>query len=1763
VPLHPVSIVDHVLEEYRSFLQTEFRARDPKLRAALEEALRQPRFLAQDTFYQAHRPFKDGKRWDELGLDARLVQVMRKRSGSDYAFLHQSDAIAELLSPEARPVVVTTGTGSGKTECFLLPVIQGAIEDLSRFNRPGLTALLVYPMNALANDQEERIREYLKDSGHTSVRVERYDRTTPQAKRAEMRQRPPHLLLTNYMMLEYLLVRPSDREALFANHRCRYVVLDEVHTYRGSLGSNIALLFRRLRAHLEDAVQDWRADDRTDARRFPTLVPVATSATIKSVDEGGQSAEEVRRLRDAAVQQFVGSLLGLEHGTIRVLGEEKRPLEVPREARWPAQPVDVEMPTGGDSEAARRTLARLAGLPGSTGLREAASSAGILWKLHDLLSSRPMSVESAVAAILDSVPERKGAEAEQVRREVEAAIAAGATLSDEIPGALRLRAHRLVRGGWRFERCVDPACGRLYPQAPDKCECGLTTAPLYLCRSCGAHTLRFKGAEDPSTEQLRRNDGPDKEGEWLLYDMGNLSLMDADDKDFVQGGETDKQMKARPVYSGSFDPATCSFADDPNSYRVRAAVAPSRNTCLVCGFSAGAGSVLTPVGLGTSAAVRVVAEGLVEALADQHRGEAGASDKERLLVFSDSRQDAAHQARFITYAGRYDRMRRRLVRLLEEKGGALSFAEAAKELMARGVEAHDNPRSAGYGKDDFLPAPVRGKALAWEEAPLLDDVSVSAGYRATVFNLGLVGVRYAGLAEKVTRAGSDLGARLGITVAQLLHVARCLLDEMRVGKKAFSRPMLCFHPDSPNCPEEFRAADWERRIKLPNGYACDPDGRPLGNLDKSVVPDGINLNNAWRRAKAGGRGPGLERRFRSLLDRYGSKTEPTEVALLELVAFLMPSWITPSKLYGYRKAATLLQVNAEAVELVLPMPQDRLRCSVCNVRMPWAPIGSPCPVCHGVFEPWPAEEVERNRYVQRVRKPDLLPLVAGEHTAQLTGEARLKLEEEFKAPRSVSPVNILACSPTLEMGIDVGSLDAVVLRNVPPRPDNYAQRGGRAGRRSRVGIVLGYARSTPHDMYFFDRPAEMIAGEVPAPSIGLGNRDVILRHLAAIAFGLAEPGLKGRMMDYIDRQGNLNAESVEELIKALQERAGAAARLAKRAWGSDVLAVAGLDGVEKLEAALGELPDRIRGVFDRVRLQVQQLQKTIEQWQMLGSVSNRSATGAMDLIKRLLGIRDGRGAEAEADDRGSGHPMRRFAEFGILPGYEFPTEPATLQLFGDNDQEETIPVERRFGISQYEPDATVHARGHRWRVRGLDMASPWNPKSPDPTWIYTLCEGCALRFEIQKHVKCPRCGHPSGAQRGMPGYEFGGFLAMRDDTPVLEEEDRFARANRVGIHPQRDGEVVARYDLPCGWRMVLSRGEEVRWVNESRPPSEGESERGVPVLHAEARGFYLCPSCGRTLSWEDTGDGAGKGRKKANVSKDGDPYRHASDCPNLGRPPVPLAIVAKVVATVMRIEVVLPLDMDDERYQQWGQTLGYSIRAGLRHLYMLDGPEIEFCLENMWEVSDDLGKRQAGALTFIDGAVGGSGFVDRAAAELHLVARRALDHLDHEKCETACYRCLKSYNNQRVHEVLRWPLVVGDLEALAEAPPAPVALTAADRQDPRPWLEAFAAGCGSPLEMKFLRLFEQHGIEVEKQVPVAPDEGGAPISTADFVMKGKRVAIYVDGAAFHTGNRLRRDRIIRARLQSGSLRWQVVVAKAKDLTYPSELLAALTADSRE
>ncbi len=1721
--LHPIRVLDHIIESYRDYLVTEFRARDPQLRKALEEALDQPGFLAQEPYFSAHRPFSQLEKWADLPLDARFATAIAERARSPHAFLHQSQAIRHLLSQTATPLVVTTGTGSGKTETFLAPVIQAAIDDtVKTHKKAGMTAIIIYPMNALANDQLERIEGYLKASGwEGSVSVKMYNRTTSEDEREEMRKSPPHILLTNYQMLEYLLVRPKDREKLFAGHRMRFVVFDEVHTYRGGLGTNVALLVRRLKAHLLRAVPSGSAP-----------VFVGTSATIRSNIPGVSS--------EAAVQEFFGKLVSEPGESIRVIGETKFTIDIPAQAHYSVAPYG-NLPDSEDPNVIHKTLNALGDQPEAVPLAEAAPRTRILWDLNEWLSASPLPVSELVERVRAKA-ERAGWDVETIRKEVATALYVGASLPEGTPGNLRLRAHRFIRGGWEFYRCLNPECGKLFPRGEDKCDqCGSRTAPLYLCRACGADYWRMTGFPEgigelkPYPEVNIPAPGADLPNEWLIFrpERWKDEYGEAEDDDQVEEDEEEyeafpgkkprKSARKNLLIAGSLELDTLNFEADAQAYPYRVSIYNSRRKCPDCGSTGGPRQIITRVSLGTSAAVKVLAEGLMEALPVDAQSN---DQKKRLLVFADSRQDAAHQARFVHFASRYDRMRNRVITVLRKQAQPMPLQRVVEEMGQLATERRDNPRlpKVGTPRGEDLK-----KVWAYEEAPLLDDLAVNTRYRATLENLGLIAVQYDDMDGFVARYGSEIAGALHIQPSQVGYLVIQLLDTFR-RSGILHRDLLRYHPAGQSLSDITRAAEWERRLQNPVGLPVGDDGYPTLFKDDQEQdrPARVTIKIVWGKSHV----PAApQKTIQRLLERMGAPA-PDLNAIKNLLRLLAEeSYLKLDTLHGTKgQPIELYQVNDAIVLLSLASEATRARCDTCTRVIPSGQAGMPCPRCEtGVMRTFLDKDMRRSRYARRAMDPHSEALVAEEHTAQITAGKRKEIEDQFKSPSAAT--NFLACSPTLELGIDVGQLDAVLLRNIPPRPDNYAQRGGRAGRRSRVGLVLGYTRSTPHDQYFFDHPSEMIAGEVPAPVFGLGNRDALLRHMYAIALGLTEPGLAGRMAEYIAFSGDINQDKVDELLAGITSSIPAALEIVLDAFQADVLPQFDYSR-DELKTRMDELPERVRDAIERTAMQVKKLRTALDPAYTTGQ-DPRTFNRTLNIINGLLGINT-KNDNQQTSDFGSAYPLRRLAEAGVLPGYEFPVEPATLRLLGDDDEWSSLSTSRIAGLRQFQPGAPVYARGKRWKVIGLDLSSPWNPQGNQPAWNYQRCPSCQLIFSPQESPACPRCGTASPA-KDLPAYAYAGFMAIPDDSAVADEEDRAINRDIVEIHPSWKAEKMAgRWGLPDGWQLELRQNEDVRWINEGPKNRQGISTS-----------YMLCIQCGKLLTIPE--EKPKKGSKAPTRNTKEDPYGHSQNCTLRGQPGQVGAMYTEAKVETLRLIFPWAGNQDEEQALRiWGTTLGEALLVGAQRHFALSPDDLGVLWEGVHTVQRGEKSVQQGVITFLDYSIGGSGYLRKLVNELDGVARQALNHLVHENCETACYRCLKTYQNQRIHAMLRWPVVTSTLEGLAGEAPRELPVSSLENGDPAPWQEAFAAGCASPLELRFLKLMEGAGLTPQKQYPIA-DATGKNFTVTDFAFPEKRLAIYVDGLAFHKGDRLRRDQAINQKLESLEKPWSVVRVTARNM----------------
>lgn len=324
--LDPIRTAENIRQSYIRYLATSFPLNDHELENQFKEHLARPDYLTKGPILESTPPYRPGKSLEDLIGQGVLNSRFESLESSHFPlsrplYQHQEEAIYKVVNKN-RNIIIATGTGSGKTECFLIPILNHLFSELgkSRLN-PGVRALLLYPMNALANDQLKRMRRLLSNSpnitfgrytGETKERKreaeEHFRRNYPAEpripnellSREEMRQTPPHILLTNYAMLEYLLLRPDDCEFFDgpkAQH-WRFLILDETHNYNGAMGIEIAMLIRRLK-------------DRIVRSQPGHLLCIGTSATL------GRGREDFPQIAKFASQLFGEKFEWIENDSSR------------------------------------------------------------------------------------------------------------------------------------------------------------------------------------------------------------------------------------------------------------------------------------------------------------------------------------------------------------------------------------------------------------------------------------------------------------------------------------------------------------------------------------------------------------------------------------------------------------------------------------------------------------------------------------------------------------------------------------------------------------------------------------------------------------------------------------------------------------------------------------------------------------------------------------------------------------------------------------------------------------------------------------------------------------------------------------------------------------------------------------------------------------------------------------------------------------------------------------------------------------------------------------------------------------------------------------------------------------------------------------------------------------------------------------------------------------------------------------------------------
>jgi DEAD/DEAH box helicase domain-containing protein len=1424
---------------------------------------------------------------------------------------HQGRAFARLTGEEARSTLVATGTGSGKTECFLYPILEHCREQ-RELGRPGIKAIILYPMNALASDQASRLaREILRTPALAGIRAGLYVGEAPNEEssrvqqladgsfsiitdRHALRENPPDILLTNYKMLDFLLIRAADAP-LWARQQpdtLRYLVVDELHTFDGAQGTDLACLIRRLKGRLETPLGQ--------------LVCVGTSATLGSDGE--------RDLLD-----FAGQIFGEALDAQAVIAEDREPVadylaEAVVESTKVPSPEDLPVldPSGHDDMLAwlaaqvplwfdKTCTAQQAGdarwrcelggwLKGHFAfqnllrdLERLGSRAVLLADLQAVLARRlpphgdpryPLLWLGSLLALVAHARQPRGVSLDAVRAE------------QDVGFLLQVKVELWLRELRRMVASLDNPPRLTHHDDLGKAEQGQLWLPVIHCRDC--HATGW-GATLPRTSPNQFNqDIQQFYSAFFAEDVSTRFL-------FPHGESADPKVfehkKVCPCCGTlhALGQTHCDCADAAvalvdvdvtanlrEGVRNGARYTRSHHDCPYCG------------GHKTLSIVGSQAASLAAVMLAQLFGSRFNPDK-KLIAFSDSVQDAAHRAGFL--AARTWRLN-----LRPAVAQVIAAAQQAGEplTLARLPQAFEQHWLPAMGQDHYL-ANFLPPQLHWlrDFETLMSEGTLPAGSELPqdlrrilpwVLNAEFGQDAHIGRSLTVTGTASvepsphALAAaaqwmlpRLQATLEPLAEVRADALSVFlqgivqslqRVG--AWRDPGLHFYARVGNRPWVYKSNPVQ--FQMLSGPR-PPRFVSLVDYQRCV---GVLGNHAkWYRAWA----------FKAMAPLHALALGVDR--LLPGLYQLALEALAEVGLLGAEQADGKPDIRVWGLEpgaFRVSLGSRAWRCDTC--RGEWRTghevslAGQPCrhPGCLGHLESW--AEGDADYYRSLYLHADIQRVVAHEHTGLLPRATRERVERSFKSEaQAPGSINVLSATPTLEMGIDIGDLSAVLQCSVPPQQANYIQRAGRAGRSTGNALLMTMAASKPHDLYFWADPKEMVAGSVPAPGVFLNASAVLERQLTAFT------------LDCWVRERGRSALIPQEVRAVLSAVDNAATTRFPFPW------------LEYVEASRASLLDRFLALFQQGGRQI--LTEPTGQWlaRFVNGRQDEESSLSFKIINKLQGIaRDVaqikrlrektakevekleqlplRGEEQEEElktlrqERAAlarliggiegKATLNVFTDEGLLPNYAFPEQGVLLRSIivrdvrrdGSLAEPLTFEYERpgATAITELAPNNTFYAEGRRVVINQVDV-SRVKPEA------WRLCRQCSYAEPLSagdRHHQCPRCGdgqwRDTGRVHEMLRLTTVFARTLDRESRIADDSDErargfYVRQALVDSPPEavRQAFAVDNPEFPFGFefldRVIFREVNFGEQTADATPMTIAGEERARP-------GFAICPECG-------------------------------------------------------------------------------------------------------------------------------------------------------------------------------------------------------------------------------------------------------------------------------------------------------------------------------
>lgn len=1554
---NPIFQAKQIKEDFSEYIKSMFIINDPEYNNLFHSELkRMGSSLFKGPYLSSVLPFEKDENIKTLIEKGVLSGNFIKLGGISELkyrlYVHQVAAIKKIES--GRNVVVTTGTGSGKTECFLYPILDKIIREIDAGNKEsGIRAIFLFPMNALINDQIDRIRSLLKT--YPEIKFGFYTGETPEngedvakkryeekygvkladnelVTREQMRENPPHILFTNYSMLEYLLIRPSDSFLISPESLkyWKYVVLDEAHTYRGSLGMEISVLLRRL-VGMSNAKPNF----------------ILTSATLghgeRDVDKIIKFAKELTSSNFEKEDIIFSTRHYLpDHGNYSV---EVNDYESMLEAEKKEDVVGIfeKYLNYDDSLSVEENLYRLLVQDSNVlKLYQLSKNGREVLEILEYFSEFNIETFTAMVELIAKATSKEGYKLYDIKYHMFVKAPDGAFITLGNNKKLKLITCKQIDGKKAFKIGICQNC----------------KTPYVMGIIDDNNILSIDDEIDIDEDYLEKQK---RLGYFLIADTlqkSELEEIDSDKEHYkkylvcptcghirrandAKGTKCDCGVEDEVVLYGLIDSDNDSD-DDIYSNNIK--------KCPICDFSTTSGGVVVGFHIGKDRATSLLAQILyrsmdypkIKTVTTGMFGEkiAYKNGVKQFIAFSDARQQAAFFNKFLNYND---------------------------ERMLK-------------------------KRLIWEE------LNTSPNDNKPI--------KYSNLVDKISSRYADLFAYDNDEALKLAKSA-CLWELLQVDGRnsAEGLGLLAFDLDLPN--EYSNSKQIEAYLKQ-QGYSVNADDfRTLTKISLDIfrtVPaikyDPISFDEKEKDDLLG------YRKFVNFVVEQAPKEKEKDQFSKRIHSFLPVDSTRETKLVKFvekafeltkDKAVSLLRLvyeTAKNTNLIVDSKKDSNKvldqieakrysvhsykntkfyiCNKCK-KLTMHNINDMCEDgdCDGkLVECNPDIELKDNYYRNEYISRPLERVVSREHTAQIKSAEAKQIQQDFKDKK----INIISCSTTFEMGIDLDKLDTVFMRNIPPTPANYAQRAGRAGRRAdSSAFILSFCGMSSHDYTFFNDPSSMLSGLVDPPDFATDNERILIRHIAASALGFffrknpqgfesIKTFLEGEYIDkfieYVSSKPNELGEYIDQHVLCdpdLLQKYG------NFKW-IDYVQTSSKGSLENLKTGILETKDTYEKAIEKLRDEKpRQYGKLIDQY----SEAIRRLEYKNSLIQYL-------------------------ARYGVIPRYGFPVDNATLKIYdmqkADFDDKYDLTRDLSIAISEYAPESEVIVDGKKYTSRYI--YTPY-PGAPQDIMYYVECKNCK-QFNLAPNedhfdddcecLYCHKKLHPSGQDKKRFIRPIKGFVA-----------DQFNKATKK-MKPVRSYASDIQY-IGLGKNPVI---EPIN-INEVIEISEFKSEE---LLILNENRFFYCPTCGYTVLDR---------KNMATIEKRHHKDHKGIDCKNETLEFVNLGHTFRTDIVKMKF-----LGIPEMSDYDTAVSVLYALLEGISMAFSIDRNDIGGLVYR-----SDIGSHE---FVLFDNVSGGAGHVKKLENKDNVISvlRCGLEKVSQNCCDedTSCYSCLRNFNNQRIHNHL-------------------------------------------------------------------------------------------------------------------------------------------------